>query len=250
MNSTFTLVKAHAALPVTARQTLMIDADDTLWENNIFFDRAISRFIGLVDHPHLSPSQVRERFSSTEHARVKIHGYGAASFRDSMLACFQDLTGSPCTPAQADAIHGFAQAVLHHEIELLPGVAETLPALAARHRLLLVTKGHAGEQTSKFLRSGLGDFFSGVEVLPEKHEEAYRALHDLHGCEHGSTWMIGNSPKSDINPALAAGLHAVYVPHSSTWVLEHEALTEAPRGQHLLQLPGFRSLLHVFGMSE
>ena len=52
--------------------------------------------------------------------------------------------------------------------------------------------------------------------------------------------MIGNSPKSDINPALAAGLHAVFIPHDSTWVLEHEVVNQPPPGQHLLELAQLR----------
>ena len=58
--------------------------------------------------------------------------------------------------------------------------------------------------------------------------------------------MIGNSPKSDINPALAAGLHAVFIPHDSTWVLEHEVVNQPPPGQQLLELPSFAELTRYF----
>ena len=118
--------------------------------------------------------------------------------------------------------------------------------LAARHRCILVTKGDPTEQTDKLSRSGLAHHFTAVEVLPEKHQQAYRSLSEHHGCAAATTWMIGNSPRSDINPALAAGLHAVFIPHASTWVLEREAVQPAPAGQYLLEIPAFPDLLPLF----
>jgi putative hydrolase of the HAD superfamily len=86
-----------------------------------------------------------------------------------------------------------------------------------------------------------------VEVLGEKHRAAYETLLTRYGCDPAATWMIGNSPRSDTNPALAAGMHAVYLPHASTWVLEHESLGEPKHGRRLLHLSSFRELLHHFG---
>src|SRR6202007_2234214 len=98
------------------------------------------------------------------------------------------------------------------------------------------------EQSGKLERSGLASHFSAIEVLPEKHHEAYQTLVQHHACNNCSTWMIGNSPKSDINPALAAGLHAVFIPHDFTWVLEHEVVHQPPAGQHFLELATFADL--------
>ncbi len=231
---------------VHGRQTLLFDADDTLWENNIYFERAILGFLDLVDHPTLSHAEVREAFNLLEHERVKQHGYGSSSFRESMLTSLQSFRGRECSVAEQDHVHGLAGAIVIAEIELLPGVAETLLTLSQRHTLVLMTKGNTAEQTDKLRRSGLEDLFTEVEVVREKHREAYVDLCAKHGCAAGATWMIGNSPKSDINPALAAGLHAVYVPHANTWVLEHEAVSAAPTGQHLLVLERFEQLLQVF----
>jgi putative hydrolase of the HAD superfamily len=140
----------------------------------------------------------------------------------------------------------FVQSIAEQEIELLPGVAETVAELAARHRCIVVTKGDDVEQRDKLERSGLAEHFSAVEVLAEKNGDAYRAVVERHGCEAGRTWMIGNSPRSDINPALAAGLHAVFIPHDFTWVLEHEVVNEPPEGQRLLELGGFGELAGWF----
>lgn len=225
---------------------MLIDADDTLWENNIYFERAITSFISYLDHKHHTPAEVREHLNHCEHATIAAHGYGLLSFRRSLMACFEQLSGSPLTDEQHQRILEFTGAIDQHEIELLPRVAETLATLSTRHRLILVTKGDSAEQTGKLQRSGLASHFSAVEVLPEKHNEAYLALAAHHRCDATRTWMIGNSPRSDINPALSAGLHAIFIPHSFTWVLEHEIVNQPAAGQHLLELTQFSELLHHF----
>jgi putative hydrolase of the HAD superfamily len=227
-------------------QTLLFDADDTLWENNIYFERAIASFISYLDHRVHTPEEVREHLNTVEHATIKQHGYGVSSFRRSLITCFEQLADEPVTPEKHDRILSFAQSISDHEIELLPSVEPTLAQLATRHRLILVTKGNATEQTNKLQRSGLAPYFSAVEVLSEKHDQAYRSLVDHHVCEATNTWMIGNSPRSDINPSLAAGLNAVFIPHDFTWVLEHEVVNQPPPGQHLLELPTFAELLLHF----
>ncbi len=228
------------------RQTLLIDADDTLWENNIYFERAITSFISYLDHRVHTDEEVRDHLNRVEHATIKTRGYGLHSFRHSLIMCFEQLTDRPLTPEKRDRIVSFAQSIADQEIELLPGVATTLAELASRHRVILVTKGDPDEQQNKLRRSGLARHFSAIEILPEKHADAYHSLVAHHACEASCTWMIGNSPRSDINPALAAGLHAVFIPHDFTWVLEHEVVNQPPPGQTLLELPGFADLAHHF----
>lgn len=228
-------------------QTLLIDADDTLWENNVYFERAIAAFISYLDHRVHTPEQVREHLNHCEHATISAHGYGLKSFRRSLVACFEQLTDAPVTPDKHERILSFAQCIAEHEIELLPTVDTTLADLATRHRLILVTKGDPVEQTDKLRRSGLAPHFSAIEVLAEKHSEAYRAVTSHHACDARKTWMIGNSPKSDINPALTAGLNAIFIPHNFTWVLEHEVVIQPPTTQqNLLKLTAFADLAYHF----
>jgi putative hydrolase of the HAD superfamily len=229
-----------------ARQTLLIDADDTLWENNIYFERAIASFISYLDHHEYTPAEVREKLNQVEREQTAQHGYGVASFRSSLVTCFECLSIEPVTAEKHERIVSFAQAVLDHEIELLPGVAATLPLLASRHRLILMTKGNPAEQAGKLERSGLRDYFSAVEIPREKTSAAYRAVCSKHELVPASTWMIGNSPRSDINPALASGLHAIYIHHPNTWMLEHEVIEDAPEGQRLLQVESFTKLAEIF----
>ena len=227
-------------------QTLLMDADDTLWENNIYFEQAISSFISYLDHRVHTPDEVRERLNACERKTIAAQGYGLKSFRKSLVDCFEQLTDGPVTAERHERIVSFAQAVTDAEIDLRPGVAQTLPELAARHRCILVTKGDDTEQRDKLERSGLAGHFAAVEVLAEKNEAAYRRIVAHHTLEPRRTWMIGNSPKSDINPALAAGLHAVFLFHHSTWALEHEELSAAPKGQRLLELGEFGELGRYF----
>jgi putative hydrolase of the HAD superfamily len=227
-------------------QTLLIDADDTLWENNIYFERAIAAFISWIDHKEYSRDQVREKLNEVERENVVLHGYGLVSFRRALATCFERLSSEPVTLEKHKQILSFAQSIADQEIELLEGVGATLPTLAGRHRLILMTKGNEAEQADKLAHSGLAQHFTAVEIPREKDPGAYRRVCEKYQLAPYTTWMIGNSPRSDINPALASGLHAVYIHHPSTWVLEHEHIDAAPAGRHLLELPNFGALLQHF----
>ena len=227
-------------------QTLLIDADDTLWENNVYFERAIARFISFLNHHEFSPEQVREVLNDVERECVVKHGYGLHSFSHALVGTFERLSVQPVTPDLHARITGFAHTVADHPIELLPEVPQTLQYLSTRHRLILVTKGALEEQSGKIERSGLKEYFAASEIVAEKDSAAYQALVEKHGLTRTSTWMIGNSPRSDINPALAAGLHAVFVPHGDTWILEHEEVNAAPASQRLLIVGRFAELREHF----
>jgi putative hydrolase of the HAD superfamily len=239
-------ISTSASRERRVNQTLLIDADDTLWENNIYFERAIASFISFLDHQVHSAEQVREHLNACERATIAAHGYGLQSFRRSLIDCFEQLSESPITPERHAQIVSFTDAIASNEIELLPGVDKALGELSQRHRLIMVTKGNVVEQTDKLERSGLRPYFSAVEVLAEKNVSAYRAVISRHACDPVSTWMIGNSPKSDINPALAAGLNAVFIPHDFTWVLEHEVVDPPTGSEQLMELGSFTDLLNYF----
>ena len=227
-------------------QTLLIDADDTLWENNIYFEQAIADFISHLDHHVHTAEEVRRHLNRIEHETIKAHGYGLKNFRRSLFACFEELTDGPISEQDHGKIESFVRSIADREIELLPGVKATVAALSTRHKLILVTKGDTLEQTDKLTRSGLADYFHAVEVLVEKHRDAYCSLIANHELQSNSSWMIGNSPRSDINPALAAGLNAIFIPHASTWVLEHELVNQPPSGQTLLEIDRFAELSTYF----
>jgi putative hydrolase of the HAD superfamily len=227
-------------------QTLLIDADDTLWENNIYFERAIANFISFLDHREHSPEAVRLVLNDVERESIIKHGYGLNSFAHSLVETFEKLSVEPIASELHERIHSFAHQIADHPMEILPGVPETLQYLGERHHLILMTKGNPAEQSGKVERSGLKEYFSAIEIVAEKDEPTYLSAISKYALPADTTWMVGNSPKSDINPALAAGLHAVFIPHGSTWILEHEEVSAAPAAQRLLVVDSFIRLKEHF----
>ena len=227
-------------------QTLLIDADDTLWENNIYFERAIANFISFLNHHEFSPEQVREVLNDVERECIITHGYGLHSFAHALVQTFERLAVEPLTPALHETISGFAHTIAEHPVEILAGVPETLQYLGGRHHLILLTKGAMAEQSGKVERSGLKEYFSAVEIVAEKDVSTYESIISKYGLVLDISWMIGNSPKSDINPALYAGLNAVFVPHGDTWILEHEDLATAQPPSRLLVVEKFSGLREHF----
>jgi len=222
------------------RQFLIIDADDTLWENNIYFERAFDAFAEYLAHSSLTPQQVRDVLDEIEAANNKIHGYGTLNFARNLRQCYEHLAERDVSEADLKTVVSFAEQILECPMEVIEGVPETLEYLAGRHDLTLFTKGHQEEQKLKIDRSGLGAWFSHTAIVKEKDAMAYRALVGERGFDPERTWMIGNSPKSDINPALEAGLRAVFVPHAHTWVLEKQEIR--PGNGRLLIVERFADL--------
>jgi len=227
-------------------QTLLIDADDTLWENNIYFERAIASFISFLNHHEYSPAQVRAVLNEVERECIVTHGYGLDSFVHALVGTFEKLAVEPLTSELHETIKGFTHAIAEHPVEIIRGVTETLNYLSERHRLILLTKGALTEQSGKVERSGLGNYFAAVEIVAEKDSKTYRSITWKYALKSHSTWMVGNSPKSDINPALAAGLNAVFVPHGNTWILEHEELSSPTPPSRLLRVKRFAGLREHF----
>jgi putative hydrolase of the HAD superfamily len=234
-------------MPVPTPQALLIDADDTLWENNIYFEQAIADFMRILNHQDMSPHEVRLFLNQVERETILERGYGSHSFAHSLVKTFERLADRPVTPELHEFVWGFAHQVSTSPIELIAGVAETLDHLTRRqHHLILMTKGNFAEQSGKVERSGVKDYFAAVEIVAEKNPLTYKEVVGKYRLEPETTWMVGNSPKSDINPALAAGINAVFVPHDNTWVLEHETVSPAPDGVRLLQVGRFTDLREHF----
>jgi len=226
------------------RQNLIVDADDTLWENNIYFESAFDDFCDFLAHSRLSPVEVRAVLDEIETVNSKAHGYGTVNFARNLTECYHKLVEREVGAEDLARIMSFTEQILQHPIEIIPGVEETLEYLSGRHSLTLFTKGDSEEQKLKLDRSGLGIYFGHTAIVKEKDARSYAALIRERGLDAAHTWMIGNSPKSDVNPALEAGIHAVFVPHERTWVLEKEELREGPG--RLLKLARFEELKEYF----
>jgi putative hydrolase of the HAD superfamily len=239
----------EAANPKTASRELMslhllIDADDTLWENNIYFERAFEEFVALLGHSRLDAAGVRAVLDEIEVVNNRIYGYGSRNFARNLEQCFVLLAEREVRPEDLEAIRLLGERLLEHPMEIIEGVPETLEYLERRHELVLFTKGQPEEQRRKLERSGLSRYFRHAAVVKEKEAESYRKLVADLGFDPERCWMIGNSPKSDVNAALEAGLRAVFIPHDHTWTLEREPVREAPG--RMLQLNSFAELRQHF----
>lgn len=230
----------------TTRQHLIFDADDTLWENNVHFERAIEDFMDYLAHSSLSRDEVRAVLDEIEIANFRVHGYGSAAFSRNLRTTYERLAERDINEDDLRHVMALGERILSQPIELIDGVEETLQRLVEVHDLTLMTKGQAEEQQLKIDRSGIGSYFRHAEIVPEKDAASYRFLAESIGLDPDRTWMIGNSPKSDINPALAAGLNAVFIPHHATWRLEHQEIDPSPGSGRLLQVARITELADYF----
>jgi putative hydrolase of the HAD superfamily len=219
-------------MPRLERQVLLCDADDTLWENNGYFLDALVKFLDL---------DAEKKLREVEAVRTKSAGYGSLNYAISLVETWELLLG-PIPAATRDEIEALGRGIFDHAIELLPGVRETVAQLATRHEMWIVTKGHYEEQLSKIQRCGIAPAFAGFEILREKSPETFREMVDRHAFDAKRTWMIGNSPRSDMNPAIANGLKTVHIPHRTIWEFEKADLAHPP--DHSLK--GFSELLRYF----
>jgi len=226
--------------------TLILDADDTLWENNIFYEEATDAFVRRMAGEGFDEDQARRLFEQVERERIPLVGYAPLEFVNSMLIAYRRLCqmhGRLPDASVAAEVEAIARRVIDYPIILLEGVAETLPRLHRHCRLFLLTKGHPPSQQSKIDRSGLAPYFEAVHIVAEKDADVLRDLLARYGLDAGRTWMVGNSPRSDINPALAAGLRAVYIPYAHPWSWEHAPLLDPVR---VVTLSRFSELLDLF----
>jgi putative hydrolase of the HAD superfamily len=227
-----------------ARHTLLIDADDTLWENNIFFEKTIEDFISGLEHLGYTREYIRHILNETERRNVRQHGYGVRSFGRSLEETYLKLAGNSARRETMKGIEELARELERTPPRILDGVPETLAYLAKHHRLILLTKGESAEQSAKVERSGLQSYFEAVEIVLDKDCETYTRIVEQFKIVKSHGWMVGNSPRSDINPALQCGLNAVFIPHPATWELER-AEVESGAGK-LLILAAFRELRSHF----
>lgn len=220
--------------------TLFIDADDTLWENNIHYEDCMADFVALMNQQGFDPGEVEETANEVERERIPKVGYAPEEFARSLVITYERLCerhGQPKRDEVGQAALQIGRRVVQYPITLLDGVETTLARLSERYQLLLLTKGDQAAQEDKVARSGLGRFFEAVHVVREKDAGVFRDLIERHDLHPARTWMVGNSPRSDVNPAVEAGLHAVFVPHPNTWELEIEEVVDSDRV----------TVLHKFG---
>jgi putative hydrolase of the HAD superfamily len=216
---------------------IAFDADDTLWHNEPLY-RDVQQKVGALLAPYHAPVWVRQRLYETEIRNLGHYGYGAKGFTLSLIETAIELTEGRISGAEIGQIISFTKAMLQAPIELLDGVRETIQTLAETYDLMLITKGDLFDQEGKLARSGLGDYFRRIEIVPDKTPAVYAALAKKYDLNPARLLMVGNSLKSDILPVLALGGQAVYIPYQTTW--EHERVAEADLADQ-----DFHELAHI-----
>jgi putative hydrolase of the HAD superfamily len=208
---------------------ICLDADDTLWHNESIFHLTQDQYVDLLKD-YGEPNHMKARLFEVELRNLRLYGYGVKSFTLSMIETAIDLTRGAVPAKTIAAIMDLGRAMLEHPVEPLPGVAETLQSLKNSYKLVVVTKGDLMNQEQKLARSGLGDYFHAIEIVSEKDASTYRRVVARQGVPAEDAVMIGNSMKSDVLPALEAGLWGIHIPYHITWAHEHaEPPADSPR---------------------
>ena len=228
-------------MPEAALHTIGFDADDTLWQNKVYFRLTESRFAELLAD-YADPSHLAERLLAAERRNLGRYGYGVKGFVLSMIESAIEVTEGRVPTRVIAELLAAGREMLEQPIELLPHARLAVESLAPDYQLLLITKGDLLDQERKLAQSGMGDLFAGVEIVSDKTPAVYASIFALHGTPPDRAAMVGNSLKSDVLPVLAIGGYGVHVPHQTTWALEH---ADAPLGD-----PRFFALTDLAGLPD
>lgn len=208
---------------------LIFDADDTLWESALYFRRAEEDFVALMQSLGFDPEEISTEVRTKDKERLIHTGYGARPYIDTLHKILESKVNSvtPYMLAQLDVILNL---LLNHPLILQPGVNETLNTLSSLSKQMIVyTMGEETHQSDKFLRSGITHHFLDCVIVPLKTEKSMTDLLDKFKIHPNEACMIGNSPKSDINPATGCGVNAIYFKQNNAWQAEQTDLLHPHR---------------------
>ena len=222
-------------------QLICLDADDTLWHNMRHFNLAEDALLGMLQ-PFADAHVARDLLNACEARNLRLYGYGAKGFTLSMIETAVELAGDALSKSLVSDILAAGRKLLAHPVELFDDVQDTLAELACQGRLVLVTKGDLLHQESKLAASGLGDLFSGIEIVSDKTAATFARIFKQYGVAAGEAIMAGDSMRSDIRPALEAGAWAAYIPQEGAWMHEHAPSPSDHR--HFRQLTRLAELPH------
>ena len=222
-------------------EMIAFDADDTLWHNETYYHEAKKQFAQLLSN-YQDNEHTRRRLDEIEVRNIDIYGYGIKMFTLSMIEAAIDLSDGKIKGPQIREIIDISKEMLTNDVELFEHAEETLAKLSPRFDLMLITKGDHFEQERKIARSGLSGYFRYIEIVTEKSQKSYRALLAKYDIHPNRFLMVGNSLRSDIQPVIAIGGRAVYIPNEHTWFhenlpkeeIDHTAYDEL---EHIVQLP-------------
>lgn len=219
-----------------AIELIGLDADDTLWHHERYFQLTEERFRALL-RPYADPHHLSEHLLAAEKRNLRHYGFGVKSFVLSMIETAVDVTDGAVPGSVIGQLLDAGRDMLRHPVEPLPGVEETLARLTGRFRLVLITKGDLFDQERKLAASGLRDRFDAVEIVSDKDAPTYQRLFARHGSGSEQAMMVGNSLTSDVLPVLDTGAWGVHVPSEHVWALDrHDDPIAHPRFRRIATL--------------
>ena len=200
-------------------KVIAFDADDTLWENEIYFRDAEKKFSKLLTC-YESEAKVLSELLHKEINNLSIYGYGVKSFMLSMIECALELSNSKLNGETISEILNIGKEMLGKKIVLIKDIEEVLKLLSKKYKLIVATKGDLLDQEKKLQNSGILKYFHHIEIMSEKKEDNYKKLLQHLNISPKHFLMIGNSLKSDVLPILKIGGQAIHIPFHTTWQFE------------------------------
>ena len=222
-------------------KVIAFDADDTLWDNEIYFQETEKKFFELFEE-YLPQHSVARELLQTEVKNIPLYGYGIKAFILSMIETAIRISDKTISISVIEKIIGYGQELLEKPIRKLDGVDEVLTALKDRYRLVVATKGDLLDQERKLKKSGIEHYFHHTEIMSEKGANDYKKLIKHLDIQPVEFLMIGNSLKSDILPVLAIGGHGFHVPYHVTW--GHEKIEKNVEHPNFRQLNTLKEILN------
>ena len=209
---------------------VIFDADDTLWSTEPLYDAARARAREAVSGAGLDGAAWDALQRGLDLSSFRSLGYSPERFPSSCAQAYEELCRDAqrlVDPAVLAAVRNAALGVFTAEAPLLTSARATLSRLVEDGwRLALLTKGDVVVQKRRLEQSGLRPFFERALIVAEKTPEVIAELAFCLGTKKSRTWMVGNSLRSDVLPALAAGLNAIWI---DAHVWEHERSGPAER---------------------
>jgi putative hydrolase of the HAD superfamily len=221
-------------------EVLGLDGDDTLWRNEEYFADTQRAFRALLAGYVGDDVDLDDRLNTTERANLELFGYGVKGFTLSLVETAIEASSARITSSDIQQLLDLGKALLRRPVALLEGVAETVPRLAERYRLIVITKGDLWNQEQKLAGSGLAELMWRIEIVAEKDTATYKRILDQHDIDPSRFVMVGNSVRSDVLPVLEVGARAVHIPHEHTWIqelAEHDG--SVPTLDSILDLPSW-----------
>ncbi|TDF93860.1 HAD family hydrolase [Paenibacillus piri] len=222
-----------------SKQTILFDLDDTLIHCNKYFDLVVEQFADQMEmwfHTYSIPlADIKNKQAEIDLARVLVSGFAPDHFPQSFVDAydyFSEMTGRSKTTYEIEQLIELGRGVYGHAIEPYPYMMETLTKLETEgHVLHLYTGGDPVIQMRKVTEAGLLPFFSDrIHVARHKTVEFLEALIGNYGLNRTSTWMIGNSLRTDVTPALKAGIHSIFMPALQEWSFNNVEIDAEPQG--------------------